>query len=240
VAPNTPKPTDAELVRRCLAGEATAWELFVDRFSGLVYFAILHALGGRSGRRRRGRLPDDLVGEIHNQIFLGLMEDDGRRLGRWHGRSKLSHWIKVVSVNRTIDFLRAQRPTLPLDDPDGPGAIALGALAHSGPDPEQAALRAERARVLGAAVGRLAPHDQDLVRLIYVEGWSGEDVARELGTTVGAIYTRKNRIRKRLRRLLSAHSDTLCVGAVGRDDRWQCSGQEGSLPDRERMGLHRR
>lgn len=208
MAPNPPSPSDTELVRRCLDDEEGAWDLFVARFSGLVFFSILHALKGR--RSRGGRtLPTDLVGEIHNQIFLGLMEEDGRRLARWHGRSKLSHWIKVVSVNRTIDFVRAQRPDLPLDDPVGPGAAALERLTHSGPDPEQAAMRAERARILGGAVGRLAPHDRTLVRLIYVEGRSGEDVARELGTTVGAVYTRKNRIRKRLRKLLSGDADTL-------------------------------
>jgi RNA polymerase sigma-70 factor (ECF subfamily) len=166
---------------------------------------------GRGSRGAR-RLPDDLVGEIHNQIFLGLMEQDGRRLGRWEGRSKLSHWIKVVSVNRTIDYLRARRPMLPLDDPYGPGAAALERLTHSGPDPEQAALRAERARILGRAIGRLAAHDRRLVRLIYIEGRSGEDVARELGTTVGAVYTRKNRIRKRLKKLLQASSQTLLAG----------------------------
>ncbi len=202
-----PGPSDEVLVRRCLAGEPAAWELFAERFSGLVYFAIVHTLKGGGGRRS---LPDDLVGEVHNQIFVGLMEDQGRRLGRWHGRSKLSHWIKVVSVNRTIDYLRAQRRDLPLDDPDGPAAISFAALAHKGPDPELQAMRGERSRLLGAAVGRLAPHDRALVRLIFVEGLSGEDVARELGTTVGAVYTRKNRIRKRLKKLLKTHAPTLC------------------------------
>jgi RNA polymerase sigma factor (sigma-70 family) len=88
----------------------------------------------------------------------------------------------------------------------------LERLTHSGPDPEQAALRAERARILSRAVGRLAAHDRRLVRLIYIEGRSGEDVARELGTTVGAVYTSKNRIRKRLKKLLQASSQTLLAG----------------------------
>ena len=213
-----PSPTDPELVGRCLAGDSDAWDLFVARFSGLIYFAILHALGGRRSAPGRGGgggagprgLPEDLVGEIHNQIFLGLMEDGGRRLARWHGRSKLSHWIKVVSVNRTIDFLRAQRRDLPLDDSDSPAAATVGALAHGGPDPELQAMREQRSRLLGAAVGSLAPDDRTLVRLMYVEGRSGEEVARELGTTVGAIYTRKNRIRKRLQTLLRAEAPSLC------------------------------
>ena len=201
-----PGPSDEVLVRRCLAGEPAAWELFAERFSGLVYFAIVHTLKGGGGRRS---LPDDLVGEVHNQIFVGLMEDQGRRLGRWHGRSKLSHWIKVVSVNRTIDFLRARRHTLPLDDLDHPVATLMARFAAPGPDPEQASMRSERARILDVALRELSARDRHLVRLTFVEGLSGEEVARALGTTVGAVYTRKNRIRKRLRTLLDPHAGVL-------------------------------
>ncbi len=188
---------DGELVERCVRGDRTAWDHFVERFSGLVYFSICHLL-----RTRGATVPADLVGEVHNAIFLSLLEDDCRRLRRFSGRCKLSHWLKVVSVNRTIDFLRKQRPELPLDDPQGEGLAVLDKLTWDRPDPEEEAMRSERARILGRAVARLSPADQVLLRLIYVEGEPGEVVARVLGTTVGAVYTRKNRLRKRLAKIL--------------------------------------
>jgi len=182
----------------------------VERFSGLVYFSICHLL-----RTRGTTLPADLIGEVHNAIFLSLLEDDCRRLRRFSGRCKLSHWIKVVSVNRTIDFLRKQRPDVPLDDPNSEGRAVLDRLTWDRPDPEEEAMRSERSRVLGRAVARLSPADQLLLRLIYIEGEPGEVVARALGTTVGAVYTRKNRLRKRLATMLRRnHNGDLRLAAA--------------------------
>lgn len=182
----------------------------MERFSGLVYFSICHLL-----RTRGTTLPADLIGEVHNAIFLSLLEDDCRRLRRFSGRCKLSHWIKVVSVNRTIDFLRKQRPDVPLDDPNSEGRAVLDRLTWDRPDPEEEAMRSERSRVLGRAVARLSPADQLLLRLIYIEGEPGEVVARALGTTVGAVYTRKNRLRKRLATMLRRnHNGDLRLAAA--------------------------
>ena len=140
----------------------------MERFSGLVYFSICHLL-----RTRGTTLPADLIGEVHNAIFLSLLEDDCRRLRRFSGRCKLSHWIKVVSVNRTIDFLRKQRPDVPLDDPNSEGRAVLDRLTWDRPDPEEEAMRSERSRVLGRAVARLSPADQLLLRLIGGGGGAG-------------------------------------------------------------------
>lgn len=204
-----PLPSDTDdrtLVDRCLAGDGAAWDLLAARFSGLVYFAILRTLRGRGGRLS---VPDDLVGEVHDAVFLALMEGGGWRLGQWRGRSKLSHWIKVVAVRRTIDFVRSRRVEASLDEPGGVGAFALEAARDPGPDPEESALRAERMRVLSRVVDGLAAEDRRLLVLMFVEGRCGEDVARELSTTVGAVYTRKNRLRRRLTLLLAPHAEVL-------------------------------
>lgn len=194
---NGNQTADLDLVARCARGERDAWDGLVDRFSGLVYFSICHLL-----RTRSASVPQDLVGEIHNTVFLSLLEDDCRRLRRFSGRCKLSHWIKVVTVNRTIDTLRKQRAHVALDDAEGEGSAVVAALASERADPEEEAMRAERRRFLGRVVAALSPADRDLLRLIYIEGEPGEAVARALGTTVGAVYTRKNRLRKRLVHLL--------------------------------------
>jgi RNA polymerase sigma factor (sigma-70 family) len=187
-----------ELVRRCVSGDSAAWDEFVERYTKLVYYAICQTL-----RRRRITVEDDLLGEIHNGVFLSLLEDDFRRLRAFSGRSKLTHWLKVVTVNRTIDFLRRRKHNLRLDEPVNGGPAIVDTLVHQGVDPEEAAMRAQRAQVLSDAVKTLPEHDQVLLRLLYIEGEPGEVVARILGTTVGAIYTRKSRLRKRLVKLLA-------------------------------------
>ncbi len=147
-----PLLADGDLVERCVRGDRAAWDHFVERFSGLVYFSICHLL-----RAKGASVPADLLGEVHNAVFLSLLEDDCCRLRRFSGRCKLSHWLKVVSVNRTIDFPRKQRPDRPLDDPEGEGLA-----------------------------------------------------------TVGAVYTRKNRLRKRLAKILHrSHNGDLRLAASG-------------------------
>ncbi len=92
-----------------------------------------------------------------------------------------------MTTNPTVDFLgESRRQAIP------------SPLPPQDPDPEEEALRAERRRLLGHAISRLTPRDQLFARLIYVDGESGEHVARLLGTTVGAVHTRKNRLRKHL------------------------------------------
>ncbi|MDY0060298.1 MAG: sigma-70 family RNA polymerase sigma factor [Myxococcota bacterium] len=182
-----------QLLDRCTRGEREAFAELVRQYSALVYFAIYHTL------RRKGLiLQEDQVAELHNALFLSLLEDDCRRLRLFSGRSKLSTWIKVCAVNLTLDHLRRQRPLLSLDELIETGEPELHPLHKEVEDPETLVGRSESVRRVRELLGTLPTRDRLLVERIYRDEVSGEQLAAELGTTVGAVYARKHRLHRRL------------------------------------------
>ncbi|MCB9536121.1 MAG: sigma-70 family RNA polymerase sigma factor [Myxococcales bacterium] len=192
------QPTDLELLQGCIAGERRAWDRFVERFTRYVYYLIQ-----LTGRRYGAAFGDDAVADLHNDVFLSLIEDDRRRLRAFEGRNGCSvrSWIRVITIRKTLDALRRRRPHLSLDATVEEGGAAPQ-LADEGPDPlevlvarEDAARRAQ----FDALVEQLKPADRLLLSLLYEQKLPVEEAAAALRISRGALYTRKTRIIKRLR-----------------------------------------
>ncbi len=94
------------LLAGCVKGEQAAWDAFVLQYSKLAYstirktFALHHALP-----------QDDLVGDLYQDFFLSLCENDFRKLGQFRGDrgGTLASWLRVVASRLTIDFSRKQQ-----------------------------------------------------------------------------------------------------------------------------------
>lgn len=70
-------------------------------------------------------------------------------------------------------------------------------------DPELLAGRARIAEALGAALLDLPAKDRAMLLLAEAEGWTGPEIARELGMTPTAVRTRLSRARKVVRERLA-------------------------------------
>lgn len=74
-------------------------------------------------------------------------------------------------------------------------------------NPELLAGRAHIAEALGAALLALPPKDRAVLLLAEAEGWTGPEIAAELGVTANAVRTRLSRARREVRdRLAGLHS----------------------------------
>jgi len=201
----SPQPDDARLLRGCLEGRREAWDELVERYSPYIYFLIhatlrKHARGG----------DDDTVDDVHNDVFLALLEDDMKRMRSFRGDNgcTLRSWIRIITINRTIDRLKSRRHALSLEAADAGGLSILDGLADEGPDAET--LLADRespraAEVISVAVEALSPGDHQLFHLFYEEGLDADAAAGRLGISKGAIYTRKCRMLDRMSRTLRDH-----------------------------------
>lgn len=192
---------DWELVQRCVEGERAAWVELLERYERTLYFAVLNTL-----RAQSVSLSNDRVADIQGDLIVALAHDDFRKLRRYSGRSKLAQWLKVVASHYTIDVLRRQRPTLSLDAAaELPTRDALHrALQSQRADhqrPDHAIQRRETLNALRSLCDQLPREDQRFVQLFYREERSFQEIAELMGTTLDAVYTRKNRIRHRLLRL---------------------------------------
>ena len=77
---------DRKLLQRCLTREPRAWEIFVDRFLGLVLHVVRHTAKSRS-LPLSAQDEEDLVAEF----FLTVISDDFALLRRFRGESSLGH-----------------------------------------------------------------------------------------------------------------------------------------------------
>jgi len=182
-----PAPHDRALVDACVAGAGGAWAALVQTFGPGVRAAIRRCL-----ERHVGYAADAVVEDLEANLFLGLVVDDFRKLRGFRGQSSVATWLKVMAVNATVDHLRRQWPTVPV----GPGEPFD--LPQPGPGVEEAMHREALFARLRAMWATLPEADAQFVELYFVQELPFETIAEQLGTTVPALYTRKNRIRKRL------------------------------------------
>ncbi|MFN3198737.1 MAG: RNA polymerase sigma factor [Bradymonadia bacterium] len=199
-------PDDHTLLLRCIDGDGDAWHLLVGRFTRYVYHLIR-----ATAHRYNAALSEAAVADLHNDLFLALLEDDRRRLRAYEGKNGCSvrSWIRIITIRRTLDHLRRQKPTLSLDalTDDSEDRATMPEPVDPGPDPlehliEQGAQR--RREALGDIASALSDADRLLLSLIYERQMPAPQIAALLRVKVGAVYTRKNRLIARLRRLAEA------------------------------------
>lgn len=91
--------SEKELISRCLKKDKKAWDLFVQKYSKLIYWAIRKRLGASSFNFSQ----NDIDG-IFQEVFLSILEDD--KLGQLKDAKAISGWIAIIASNKTVDFMR--------------------------------------------------------------------------------------------------------------------------------------
>lgn len=189
--------SDSDLISRCVdLGEAASWELFVRRYSKLIWSCIHQVF-----RTSSFRYSVDDAEDAYSSIFLSLLQDDCRKLRQFQGRNscKLSTWLSVVAVRATIDHLRRQnRHGHRMVSEDEPG---FRSATDPRPDIQEVLLERERRGELALALQALPEPDRQLLHLIQVNDLAPADAARTLGISIAAFYTRKHRLMERLKKL---------------------------------------
>ncbi len=196
-APGEARPAiETQFIERLKAGEAAAFNRFVEERSGDVY-ALLYRL---TEDREEAR---DLTQETFLQAF--------RYITHFRGDADLRTWLYRIAVNQARNRWRWWRRrrrdvTISLDAPQGDDENGLTVSARLSDrregDPEQQTLARERERVLLVALHSLSRAYREVVVLRDIEGLSYEEVAEALEISVGTVKSRLSRGRLELRRRL--------------------------------------
>jgi RNA polymerase sigma-70 factor len=152
---------DLALAIACEDGVERAWEHFISEFRPVLLRAA-EAIDPTGGARE---VADSIYAELY-----GLSERDGARrslLRYFHGRSRLSTWLRAVLSQRWIDRVRAGRRTeaLPDDAERLPGKATVAA-----PDPQQERHRGLIQEALTTAIAGLPARDRLRLSLYYAQG----------------------------------------------------------------------
>ncbi len=116
----------------------------------------------------------------------------GQHLSDFRGEGSVEGWLVRMVANACSRMRRGRK------NDHGLHATELDLPARDD-TPEELAGRGEIAIVLGELLSSLSPDDRVIVMLAEAEGWTGPQIADELGLTAGAVRTRLTRLRRRLR-----------------------------------------
>lgn len=191
--------SDEELVQAVLAREPAAWPTFFARYERLVISCIRKVLI-RYGAAFNEEDLEDLV----SATALNIVKDDYKKLRAFDfGRGyKLSSWVGLIATNGAHDALRRRAPTelwsaVALDDTAPVTLESEDALASERLESE------DEARELHAAIAELSPSDRLFVTYYYMQELDPEVIARLMSISVNTVYSRKNKIREKLRVIVS-------------------------------------
>jgi RNA polymerase sigma-70 factor, ECF subfamily len=182
------------LIALCIQGNKDAWRDFIYQYSSLVYYIIQKVLYGGHGDVAREEIDD-----LHNEIFLSIIDNNGKKLRQYEGKNgcSVSSWVRMIAVRSTIDYLRKKRDTLSLSDDDTRRAVEQ--LTASARTPLQNLEDHERKQLLQDVIESLPQKDQLFLKLFYYKETPPEEIARILNSSTSAVYSRANYLREKLR-----------------------------------------
>jgi len=178
---------EAQLLQGCISGDKQSWAIFVKHYSRLIYHSIYKTLRVND----KPTTPDD-VNDLFQDIFTAFCADRCKKLRVFDPEKglTLSSWIRMIAVRMTIDHIRKSKDVASLDDiPVGP----------SQPGEQEALIDKESQENLQELLKELPAKDKLLIELSYMRELPPEEVARILHISVGAFYTRKNRIIEKIK-----------------------------------------
>lgn len=182
---------EAELVRRCAAGDQSACGELVTAHERMVYQLAFHLLGTR-----------DEALDLSQEVFLRVF----RTMGAFRGQSSLRTWIYRIVINQAKNRQRWWRRRRQSDQV----SLDQHVLAHGdlpqrtdAGAPDRLLARKQAAARLWSAMDRLPFDQRTAIVLREFDGLSYEEIAFSLDIAVGTVKSRLTRARQALRADLS-------------------------------------
>ena len=138
-----------------------------------------------------------------------------RAIGSYRGDCALTSWLYRIASTVCLDFLRRQK-RLPVTESADEMEEEGYAPVDTSPTPDEAAIRAESADNIRAAIDSL-PGDMRTVIILYaLQGQPYEAIAETMQTSVGTVKSRLNRARQKIAKYLADgnNSPTLTSNTV--------------------------
>ncbi len=170
-------PSDAELLRRHVAGDSEAFGELFRRHRDRLWAVALRTVGD----------PEEAADALQDAMISAF-----RRAGDFRGDSAVTTWLHRIVVNACLDRLRrkAARPAVSAGDEQ-----AFEALVAQDSDP---AKTTDTRLDVNAALQILPPQQRAALVVVDMLGFSVADAAIILDTSQGTVKSRCARARARL------------------------------------------
>ena len=176
--------SDQLLIRRAIDGDERAlrqlWSQYAPRID-----AVVKRLAG----------DPDLAADIAQDVWIQIF----RALKTYRGDAQFGTWAHRIAVNRTLNALRKVRRLAKVEIDIEEDSVSV----------EMDSDRSFVAASIEEAAKKLPDGARTVFLLHDVEGYTHEDIAKELGITPGASKSQLFKARAKLRRLLAHLVDHL-------------------------------
>ena len=184
----------AVLIRRCLAGDAAAWEELVQRYNRRIYNICYRFAGSAEDAQ-------DLTQDVFIKMYRTLNSFDVER-------GAFMTWVTTVTRNLLVDHFRKSKQdrltdsldTAPSEHED---AMPLSEQIHDKALPPDARAQSrEVGETVHRALQKLSPDLREAVILRDLQDMDYREIATVLKVPEGTVKSRINRGRAELARLL--------------------------------------
>jgi RNA polymerase sigma-70 factor (ECF subfamily) len=182
------------LVRRCVGGDAAAWEEIVQRYHRRIY-NVCYRFAGDSDNAQ------DLTQEVFIKMYRTLNTYDA-------GKGAFMTWVTTITRNLLVDHFRKSKGDRITDSLDSTSskhedAQPLGEQIADRSLPADAQVQGREMReMVHQALQKLSPELREAVILRDLQDMDYREIATALKVPEGTVKSRINRGRAELARLL--------------------------------------
>ncbi len=184
-----------ELIRRCVAGEGSAWEEIVRLHNRRIYNLCYRFTNSPD-------TAEDLTQEVFIRVYRTIASYDAEK-------GAFTTWLTTLTRNLLVDHFRRARQDRVTDSIDAstaadPDSLTLSErLRDPGPSPADRLASQETQKMVQRALVRLSPDLREAVILRDLQDMDYKEIAQVLKVPEGTVKSRINRGRMELARLLS-------------------------------------
>ena len=185
------EPDDGALVKRCQAGDSSAFNDLITRYRSKVFTMI--------------------YGMVQNEKDAWDLAQEGflkawKSIHRFKGESSFYTWLYRIMTNVTIDSLRRKgiRGEAEFDDRIAPVNVEPGSRTtpSSSPLPNKKLEYREIRERIDEAIAKLSPEHRAVIVMKEIEDLQYSEIAEILSCSLGTVMSRLFYARKKLQSLL--------------------------------------
>lgn len=182
------------LVRRCIVGDAEAWEEIVRTHSRRIYNICYRFTGSADNA-------DDLAQEVFIKMYRTLTSFDPEK-------GAFTTWITTMTRNLLVDHFRKTKQDRATDSLDAglgeeeDSATLSDRIQDTAPSADDRIQRRETQEMVQKAIQKLSPELREAVILRDLQDMDYKEIAQALKVPEGTVKSRINRGRMELAKLL--------------------------------------
>jgi len=205
---------DLALAAACAAGCESAWEHFFATYRQYLYSAAAAITRRSSSDPYAREFADSLYATLYGrETTIGRVS----LFNHFHGRSKLSTWLRAVLAQRYIDVLRQEKRLESLEDNDGfEKVLAPKHKTDWEPsDPRHARYLQLLAAALKQAIASLDPLDRTRLISYYLNDLTLAEIGKAMNEHEATVSRKLERVRLELKDRVVAILKSGCVAKDG-------------------------